>query len=140
MALSARFSLLHSELNEFLFASIGTEENGAPLSVLSALTRLGIDPWEEGARLANLPADAAARALVPMIAQFPTADLGVADIPGIAQRLAALLPRHIRTTVTVVRSKEKRWQIGWPPLWLVGLALAALLLSSLLAHGMIALY
>ena len=49
MTLSARFSLLHSDLNDFLFASVGDEQNGMPLSVISALTRLGVDPWEEAA-------------------------------------------------------------------------------------------
>ena len=49
MTLAARFSLLHSDLNDFLFASVGDEQNGMPLSVLSALTRLGVDPWEEAA-------------------------------------------------------------------------------------------
>jgi len=47
MALPANFSLLHSELNAFLFAHLGEEENGLPLTVLSALTRLGADPWAE---------------------------------------------------------------------------------------------
>ena len=65
MALPSQFSLLHSELNDFLFAQIGEEASGAPLSVLSALTRLGTDPWAEGARLSDLPRDAAARSLVP---------------------------------------------------------------------------
>jgi hypothetical protein len=47
MTLSARFSLLHSDLNDFLFATVGDEPNGMPLSVISALTRLAVDPWEE---------------------------------------------------------------------------------------------
>jgi hypothetical protein len=51
MALPARFSLLHSDLNDFLFAPVGEEQNGVTLSVVSALTRLGVDPWEEAARL-----------------------------------------------------------------------------------------
>jgi hypothetical protein len=54
MALPERFSLLHSDLNGFLFAPIGKEESGVPLSVLSALTRLDLDPWAEGARLTIL--------------------------------------------------------------------------------------
>lgn len=33
MTLPARFSLLHSELNDFLFASVGDEQNGMPLNV-----------------------------------------------------------------------------------------------------------
>jgi hypothetical protein len=43
MALSAKFSLLHSEFNDFLFAQMAEEESGAPLTVLSALTRLSSD-------------------------------------------------------------------------------------------------
>jgi hypothetical protein len=52
VALPARFSLLHSDLNDFLFAAIGHEQNGMQLNVVSGLTRLGLDPWEEAARLA----------------------------------------------------------------------------------------
>lgn len=55
MALRADFPLLHSELNDFLFAHLRKEENGLPLTVQSALTRLGADPWAEGARLSELP-------------------------------------------------------------------------------------
>lgn len=92
MALPERFSLLHSELNGFLFATMGIEENGAPLSVLSGLTRLGIDPWIEGARLAKLPPEAAARALAPLVASFAK-DRSESDIRKIAVHLAGLLPR-----------------------------------------------
>lgn len=94
MALPAKFSLLHSELNDFLFAQLGEEENGSPLSVLSALTRLGTDPWTEGARLSALPRDAAAQALVPMIAMFPKGKRGSSDVLALAERLARLLPQR----------------------------------------------
>jgi len=60
MALPARFSLLHSDLNDFLFAAVGQEQNGMPLNVVSGLTRLGLDPWEEAGRLAALPKAVAA--------------------------------------------------------------------------------
>jgi hypothetical protein len=73
MTLAARFSLLHSEPNDFLFASVGDEQNGMPLNVISALTRLGIDPWEEAARLAALLKALAAEALAPVIARLPIA-------------------------------------------------------------------
>ena len=82
MALPAQFSLLDSELNGFLFAPMGTEESGATLSVLSALTRLNIDPWVEGARLANLPKEAAVRALARVIALFPQEHRSAADVEG----------------------------------------------------------
>ena len=71
MALSARFSLLHSDLNDFLFATVVEEQNGVTLSVLSGLTRLGLDPWEEAARLAPLPKVRAAEALATLIARLP---------------------------------------------------------------------
>src|ERR1700756_1699794 len=71
MALPARFSLLHSDLNDFLFASVGEEQNGVTLSVVSALTRLGLDPWEEASRLTPLPKPRAAEALAKVIARLP---------------------------------------------------------------------
>jgi hypothetical protein len=37
--------------NDFLFAPIGEQANGMQLSVLSALARMNVDPWEEAARL-----------------------------------------------------------------------------------------
>ena len=47
MTLLVRFSLPHSDLNDFLFASVGDQRNGMPLNVGSALARLGVDAWEE---------------------------------------------------------------------------------------------
>jgi hypothetical protein len=55
MTLPPRFSLLHSDPNDFLFALVGDQQNGMPLNVIPALTRLDIDPWAEAARLAALP-------------------------------------------------------------------------------------
>jgi hypothetical protein len=95
MTLSARFCLLHSDLNDFLYASVGDEQNGMPLSVISALTRLGVDPWDEAARLAALPKALAAEALAPMIARLSIdQSLRRSDDVAVAQRLAGLLPMH----------------------------------------------
>jgi len=44
MTLRPAFGLGHSEYNPFLFAVVVEEEFALPLTVLSALTRLGIDP------------------------------------------------------------------------------------------------
>jgi hypothetical protein len=92
MTLSARFSLLHSDLSDFLFASIGNEQNGMPLNVVSALTRLDVDPWEEAARLAALPKALAAEALAPMIARLPVFRRVQSDNLVISRRLVELLP------------------------------------------------
>jgi hypothetical protein len=94
MALSARFSLLHSDLNDFLFAVIGNEQNGMPLSVVSGLTRLGLDPWEEATQLASVPKSLAAEALAPIIARLPFDRPERSDLIGISRRLVELLPEQ----------------------------------------------
>jgi hypothetical protein len=108
MALRANFSLLHSELNDFLFAHLGEEENGSPRTVLSALTRLGADPWEEGARLSELPRDAAVRALVTMIAMFPQEKRGFSEVTALAEKLAGLLPRRLDAPTGIVGTRKRR--------------------------------
>ncbi len=60
MTLWPEYSFGHSEYNAFLFAAVGEEAVGLPLAVLTALLRLGIDPWREAARLSDLPQEAAA--------------------------------------------------------------------------------
>src|SRR5689334_25203804 len=59
------------DLGRFLYAEIGQQENGTPLTVLSAFARLGLDPWREAARLARLSKDDAARELARMMARLP---------------------------------------------------------------------
>jgi hypothetical protein len=94
MALPARFSLLHSDLNDFLFAAVGDQQNGMPLNIVSALTWLGLDPWEEAARLAALPKALAAEALAPIIARLPIDRPRLSDEIAISRRLVELLPTH----------------------------------------------
>jgi len=96
MALPARFSLLHSDLNDFLFAAIGNEQNGMPLNVVSGLTRLGLDPWEKAAQLAALPRAAAAEALAPIIARLSFERSQLSDHLAISRRLVELLPEDQR--------------------------------------------
>jgi hypothetical protein len=133
MTLSARFSLLHSDLNDFLFASVGDEENGMPLSVISALTRLGADPWEEAARLAGLPKALAAEALAPMIARLPISRPQPSDNLAITQRLVELLPAGGQSAPpgrTWAGAKDKKYFHA--VMLLACLALGAALLSSML--------
>jgi hypothetical protein len=126
MALSARFSLLHSDLNNFLFAPVGEEQNGVTLSVVSALTRLGLDPWEEGARLSPLPKARAAEALATLIARLPINRTDPSDDLAISRRLVELLPKQKPTPL------ERRGQAGagkknyWP----IMILLACLVLGA----------
>ncbi len=133
MALSARFSLLHSNLNDFLFAPVGEEQNGVTLSVVSALTRLGLDPWEQAARLTPLPKARAAEALATLIARVPIRRTPSSDDLAISQRLVELLPAQktapLQNRERVGAGQEKYWGAM---IVLAGIALGAVLLSSLL--------
>jgi len=83
-----------SDLEAFLYAPIGEEGNGMTLSVLSGLSRLGVNPWDEAARLSLLPREGAITALDQRIVQLPRGAWQLSDTMGIAARLVALLPKH----------------------------------------------
>src|SRR5271170_8089798 len=88
-----RFSQLGPEFDDFLFAPIGEDSNGMVLSVLSALARLDIDPWQEAANLSGLPGGAATQRLASLIAALPDESSAYPDPATVAARLVALLPR-----------------------------------------------
>jgi hypothetical protein len=83
---------LGPEFNLFLFASIGEDQRGGPLSVASALGRLDLDAWAEAAALARLPQTAAVAKLASWISRFTEFPLIVRDAQATARRLVALLP------------------------------------------------
>jgi hypothetical protein len=83
---------LSPEFSRFLYASIGETSDEMPFSVLSALARQNLDPWEEAARLAQMPTDSAVARLTSLIAQLATRT-GAPFIPTeVAARLITLLP------------------------------------------------
>src|SRR3954454_12871615 len=59
---------LRTDLDNFLFAAVGEEIDGIPLSTISALTRLGLDPWQEAGRLSSLPRREAVEQVARLIA------------------------------------------------------------------------
>jgi hypothetical protein len=79
MTLRPEYLLGHSQYNAFLFAAVGEEKTGVSLTVLTALTRLGFDPWREAARLSDLPRETAARVFAVTIAMLPEGDAGLKD-------------------------------------------------------------
>ena len=97
MTRSLSVSALGSEFNDFLFAPIGEDRNDMPLSVLSALARLGLDPWQEAAELARLPPDTATQRLVASIAALSDGLSVHVEIRTLATRLIALLPHPARS-------------------------------------------
>jgi len=89
-------SPLRSDFDAFLFAPIGEDSNndGMQLSVLSALARQNIDPWEEAARLTCLPSETAIQKLTSLIAVPSRESSPRLNSATIAARLIALLPRQ----------------------------------------------
>ncbi|HYC63631.1 MAG TPA: hypothetical protein VEC14_02780 [Reyranellaceae bacterium] len=136
MTLRPEYALGNSPYNEFLFAAVGEEKAGQSLTVLSALARLGFDPWTEAARLAALPREAAARAFAVTIAMLPEGDWQVTDADIIATRLVRWLPKPgdaaARVPTKVVAAQhaatpaKRRW-LFWAALAVAGLAFGLVL-------------
>lgn len=106
MTLRPEYSLGHSAYNDFLFGSLGQDATGTEVTVLSALSRLGIDPWQEAARLASLPQDTAAETLAATLLRLPDRTRPDAEVPTIATRLVALLPEG--AVADIPQTKEAR--------------------------------
>jgi len=83
-----------SEFEKFLYAPVGQDRDGMPLTVLSALARQDVDPWEEAAKLTRLPEERAVAHLVILLAPLGPADSACPELVRLAAPLIALLPRH----------------------------------------------
>jgi hypothetical protein len=128
----------HSVLNatsryeDFLLAPICDEPGGMRLSVLSALARLNVDPWEEAARLATLATPDAQRTLVSTLNLFPGKRQRSAETELLAVRLIALLPKAgeiaIARKATITEGRAKRYSD-----WLMWLCFA-IAMSFLIPH------
>jgi hypothetical protein len=116
------FALKNAGLDAFLFAEVGTEANGMPLTVLSVLARLDHDPWAEAAALSRLPRAAAIERLAASIERMT---LPQADARATATRLLFLLPA---ATPRVEPAQSAIADVptlpGWRPLALFALFLA----------------
>jgi hypothetical protein len=103
MTPAASVFFVGSEFNDFLYAPIGVERNEMPLSVLSALARLNLDPWGEAAELSKLPKHTATQRLATLIARLPTGRWVHADCGVIAGRLIELLPNRSPSEVPLAQ-------------------------------------
>lgn len=83
--------------DDFLYAPVCGEVDEMPLSVLTALTRLNLDPWKEASELSSLPQETAIRRLAALIARLPAMQSGKLDSAQSARRLVALLPSPTRS-------------------------------------------
>jgi hypothetical protein len=136
MTLPRAYAPMLPEFDAFLFASVGEEVDGVPLSVLSALARLGLDPRDEAVRLANLTREAAADQLARMIARLYDQRWSASEAWKIATALVERLPRAGGAARDDRAALRTRPTIGFgSPSLLVYLALALAMLVSLIASG-----
>jgi hypothetical protein len=118
MTSSNAFALKESGLNDFLFAEVGTELNGSPLTILSVLARLGQDPWAEAARWTKLPKAKIIDSLANSIAQMPLAPQALAEARATAARLVVLLPSQVQVprpdqkTATAAKPAMPKWVLA----------------------------
>jgi hypothetical protein len=71
------------------------------VTVLSALARQNVDPWEEAADLSRLPRDKATKRLTLIIAVIPGLSSTLSDPAALTCRLVALLPRRVDSISSV---------------------------------------
>ena len=140
MTRAALAPLIGAEFDKFLGAPIGPGRNGTPLSVLSALARLDVDPWQEAASLARMPRDTAAMRLTALIVALPGEP--TKDVPAmtIAADLVALLPKAASFTVgssdgVFAAVGPQQAQIRFALGALAIMAMIALALSASLSSG-----
>jgi hypothetical protein len=94
MTHAALAPLIGPEFDDFLGASIGEDRNGTGLSVLSALARLDVDPWQEATSLARMPREAATARLTELIDALPRSATDAIPSRTSAADLVALLPKR----------------------------------------------
>lgn len=110
----AAMSGLGPEFDDFLFAVIGDDRNGMPLSVVSVLARVNLDPWQEAATLAAMPGELAARRLAPLLATLSERTLQQTSAAITAVRLIALLPQRTNPNIRPV-ARESGAAAAAPP-------------------------
>jgi hypothetical protein len=89
----SRFSTLSASYDDFLFAPVCEDPNGLRLSVLSALARFNVDPWEEAARLAAMPKQIAETTLLSILDLVSGRSWKSSEAAAAAAQLVRLLPR-----------------------------------------------
>lgn len=99
MTMTSSPTSLPTSFNAFLYATVCEGRDEHPVSVISALARLDLDPWTEAAELASMTAVGAAERLSSLLAGVPGGPDTLADRKTVADRLVGLLPTPARTNI-----------------------------------------
>jgi hypothetical protein len=142
MPLRQAYAPMRPEFDDFLFAAVGEEVNGIPLSMISMLTQLGFDPWREAAHLASLARREAVEKLAQIIARLTGTRWPDDERAEIAGGLIKLLPPRASKTDGPATVRQPRtlkpgdWKNVLPDrskLWLIGLIFGAAVLVSVVS-------
>jgi hypothetical protein len=124
-----------SEFNDFLFAPIGEDRNGMLVSVLSGLARSDVDPWQEAAKLAQLPGETATKELAALIGALPDRAASYPDSHAIATRLIAFLPRKPGTSGRRQQTSHSASEVMTSrPWWIYAVFIGFMFGSQLMAN------
>ena len=110
-----------------------------PLSMVSALARLGLDPWDEAGRLSSLSQYEAVEQLARLLAELPGARRPLVEAREIAGGLIERLPKHDGGGPAL--SIQLRRPSRWPTMprqsrfWVICAVVAAAALASMILHG-----
>lgn len=107
---------LRADLNDFLFTSIAHDENGMHLTMLSALARSGVDPWEEAASLAALSRENATQKVVQMLAGLHNGPAPGDQTASLAAKLVAQLHSSSHPKLKPVASTRASSRVDELPL------------------------
>lgn len=155
MTLPQPFRPLRTDFDRFLFARMDDEVEGVPLSVISALVRLGLDPWEEAGRLRSLGGREATEQLARLITDLPGHIGDLRRARDIACGLVLLLPHAgpdkppprlsrffwlvafmLRIWLPACVKRSQFWPVARSQIWIACLVIGgAALLSAVLHHG-----
>lgn len=123
---------LTSRYDDFLYAPVCEQTNGTQLSVLSALARMDVDPWQEATRLAAMPKATAERTLASLLDLVSGRSWNQSEAEVVAARLVRLLPQLEKVqavTATEIAISEIRAQrLKYWLVWL-GIAIAIAMFS-----------
>lgn len=133
MTVRSDYALSRARYTHFLFTVVGSERRGTrnsgeDITVLTALERLGIDPWQEAARLSVLPRAEAAQSLASTFVNLPDTRWAAGDAAGSARLIVNTLPEPSRRASA---SLGPRIFLTWRP-WAAaaaGLALALIAIT-----------
>lgn len=100
------------DYDAFLYAEVGQDATGATVSVLSALARLGLEPWTEAQALARLKRPEAQARLKAHLAEIRDIPMLARASNSVAIRLVALLPTRAPSSAS--KLPDAMWSIASP--------------------------